>query len=165
MSQKIAIAIIHGVGIQKKDFADGIIKKLTISFSKHIRKYSRYPDKELVIKPVFWSPVLQNLEIELWERLKTGGRMSYKKVRKFIVDFAADAIAYQPSPHDRETYDNIHSVFAKTLKQLSKEAGAKAPLCIISHSLGTIIASNYIYDLEVCKKKKIISAKVCKYMA
>ena len=40
---------------------------------------------------------------------------------------------------------------------LAQEAGPDAPLCVIAHSLGTIIASNYIYDLQVDPFKHLIS--------
>lgn len=159
MSNKIAVGIIHGVGVQKANFADGMIKEIRKRFASEIKKYSPSPEKEIVIKPIFWAPVLQKEQDRLWSLLNKGGKMSYKKLRRFIVDFAADAIAYQPSPQDCEPYNNIHKVIAKTFKSLAKEAGPTAPLCVIAHSLGTIISSNYIYDLESNKiNPKIRSA-------
>lgn len=116
MTKKVAITIIHGVGTQKADFASEMVKELQTRFTSEIKRYSNKPKEQLIIKPIFWAPVLQSLENKLWQRLNLGGKMSYKKMRKFIVDFAADAIAYQPSPHEKETYDIIHSVFAKTLR-------------------------------------------------
>lgn len=39
-------------------------------------------------------------------------------------------------------------MIALTLANLATEAGEKAPLCIISHSLGAVIASRYVWDLQ-----------------
>ena len=73
--------------------------------------------------------------------------MRYKSLRRFLIDFAADAIAYQPAPSDRTTYDAVHREVAGRLARLAERAGPRAPLCVIAHSLGTVIASNYLYDL------------------
>jgi len=54
--------------------------------------------------------------------------MDFTTLRRFLVDFAADAIAYQPTPSDRQIYDTIHTVFAQTLGKLATDAGEKAPL-------------------------------------
>ena len=48
-------------------------------------------------------------------------------------------------------YAGIHRCFADSLNSLAQEARSDAPLCIISHSLGTVISSNYIYDLQTKK--------------
>ena len=49
---------------------------------------------------------------------------------------------------------------SQTLAELAQEAGPDAPLCVIAHSLGTIIASNYLYDLQVDPVKHLIGDNV-----
>ena len=155
MPQKIAVAIIHGVGKQDPNFADGMAQDLRDRFAKQVGNDDS--GSQLAISPVYWAPVLQNAEEKLWDRMKQGGEMDFTTLRHFLVDFAADAIAYQPTPSDRQVYDGIHMVFAQTLRTLAVEAGDKAPLCVIAHSLGSVIASNYIYDLQVDATRRIIS--------
>ena len=104
---------------------------------------------------------LQEMEDELWGRLKVGGPLDFAELRRFLIDFVGDAFAYQPSFLDRGTYDRIHGALAKTIGCLAQEAGERAPLCIIAHSLGSIIASNYIYDLQ---KPRLISPEVSHVM-
>ncbi|MGH7360793.1 MAG: hypothetical protein ACREJI_04180, partial [Candidatus Methylomirabilales bacterium] len=135
MSQKIAVAILHGVGKQDPHFADGIAQELRDRFAKQVGNRVADPASELVIQPVYWAPVLQNTEEELWKRMRRGGELDFTTLRRFLVDFAADAIAYQPTPSDRQIYDGIHQVFAQTLRELAVDAGEKAPLCVIAHSL------------------------------
>lgn len=158
MPQKIAVAVVHGVGKQDPQFADDMAQELRERFAKHVGNDAS--GSQLAISPVYWAPVLQNAEERLWNRMKQGGEMDFTTLRRFLVDFAADAIAYQPTPSDRQVYDGIHMVVAQTLRTLAVEAGDKAPLCVIAHSLGSVIASNYIYDLQVDPIRPIISPPV-----
>jgi hypothetical protein len=158
MTRKIAVAIVHGIGRPEPEFADGIMARLAERFR------AATGADGLVLKPVFWAPVLQDAENELWKRLGRGGPMDFVKLRRFMVDFAADAIAYQPQPGEKDIYEAVHKVVAGALRALAGEAGADAPLCFIAHSLGSVIASNYIYDLQTHPKRKIIPVSVRKAM-
>ena len=161
MSQKIAVAIIHGVGKQDPTFADGMAQELKGRFAKELGQQIQDPASELAILPVYWAPAVQDAEEELWRRMKRGGEMDFTTLRRFLVDFAGDAIAYQPTPKDRRIYDGIHEKFAESLNRLAAEAGEKAPLCVIAHSLGSVIASNYFYDLQH-PRRPLIAARVKK---
>jgi hypothetical protein len=153
MGRKIAVAVIHGIGKQTADFAH----KMTAELNQHFG-----PDMtdDVVTRTVFWAPVLQETENELLRRIEAGGPLHFPDVRRILIDFLADALAYQPAGDDRRAYDGIHSVFAATLAELAAEAGPDAPLCVIAHSLGTIIASNYLYDLQADPVKHLISDDV-----
>lgn len=148
MSQKIAVLLIHGIGKQDANYADSIIFELKKQFAEFISKKVKNAPAELVIEPVYWAPVLQRHEDKLWSRMKHGGSMDFKNLRRLIIDFAADAIAYQPTTSDRHVYDGIHKSVAKSLKHLAGHSGGNAPLCVISHSLGTVVACNYFWDLQ-----------------
>jgi hypothetical protein len=117
-------------------------------FANRIGRESATPAPQLIFEEVNWSDALQRREDQLWRKLVPGGPMHYQRLRHFMVDFAADAIAYQPAPSDRSAYDAVHMVVAERLAKLAARAGPKAPLCIIAHSLGTVVASNYLYDLS-----------------
>lgn len=168
MFQKIAVAVIHGIGKQELDFANGMIEELRERFAGHLESVVEDPAVQLLIEPIYWAPALQNLEDDLWNRMRQGGDMDFIKLRRFMVDFAADAIAYQPTPNDRQIYDNIHEIFANVLKKLATTAGPRSPLCVIAHSLGTVIASNYFYDLyhdfQMKIGKKLIADKIIQKM-
>ena len=58
MSTKIAVAIVHGVGIQSSDFAEPMIKELTERFANELRVSHQEAAARLVIEPVHWAPVL-----------------------------------------------------------------------------------------------------------
>jgi hypothetical protein len=82
--------------------------------------------------------------------LPWGGELNYPTLRWLIVHFIGDAVSYQTTNDDRELYDRVHGRFADTLHDLAvdPECGDDAPLCVISHSLGTVVASNYFYDIQ-----------------
>src|SRR5438552_10429766 len=122
-------------------------RALTRRFARLVGPGARSPSPQLLFEEVNWSAALQSREDRLWQRLLPDGPMRYKRLRRFLVDFAADAIAYQPAPSDRTAYDAVHREVARRLARLAERAGPKAPLCLIAHSLGTVIASNYLYDL------------------
>lgn len=150
MTQKIAVAVIHGIGKQDPTFAASISAALLVGCSEVC-------GTDVVIEPIYWAQVLQHAEDELQRRLEQGGKMDFPRLRDFAIDFVADALAYQPTPGDRSAYDGIHRVFAQTIHRLAEKAGPTAPLCIIAHSLGTVISSNYIYDLQIEPYRAIIS--------
>lgn len=75
-------------------------------------------------------------------------KLHYPALRWVITDFVGDAIAYQITPGERRLYDAIHTKLALALADLARRAGPNAPLCVIAHSLGSVIASNYFYDLQ-----------------
>jgi len=160
MPHPIAIAFIHGIGRTKPGYSAGMQRALKRRFAactgkempevrgRRAGKNGRLdPCSQLVFEEVNWSAALQYRENRLWQRLQAADGMRYPELRRFLVDFAADAIAYQPATSERTAYDAIHREVAATLARLADRAGPRAPLCIVSHSLGTVIASNYVYDL------------------
>ena len=155
MSTKIAVAIIHGVGKQDEHFADGMKAELQQRFASQLPSAVLFPEAEIVIEPVYWAPVLQKKEDLLWAKMKGAADLDFLDLRQVMIDIAADAIAYQPAPNDRDVYDNIHGVVARSLRVLAQKAGSDAPLAVISHSLGTVIASNYFYDLQTARRRPL----------
>ncbi|HET9251108.1 MAG TPA: chemotaxis protein [Candidatus Eisenbacteria bacterium] len=147
MPHKLAIAFLHGIGRTEPGYSEPMRSALLRAFASGAGVPETDVTEELVFEEVNWSPALSRPEAELWRRVHEDGPLRYGRLRDFMVHFAGDAIAYQPSPHDRSAYDAIHEVVADSLASLAARAGARAPLCVIAHSLGTVIASNYLYDL------------------
>ncbi len=141
MTQKVAVAVVHGIGRQEPGFYADLKREIE----------DRCRDvcgDNVVIEPVYWARWMQDAEDRLWGRMTGDGPMNFPTVRRLMIDFVSDAMAYQPTTHDRKAYDDIHGEFARSLRRLAERAGANAPLCIIAHSLGTVISSNFIYDLQ-----------------
>ncbi|CAM3424899.1 chemotaxis protein [Paenibacillus lupini] len=146
----IAVAVIHGIGQTREDFYVDLAKDL------HTQMAVVNPNVKLYIEGIYWGDIVNRLEKRLWSRLQ-GNKLRWTKwirLRSFFVNIVGEAIAYQAIPRDNDPapddyiYDEIHGRFAACLQRLSDQAGQDAPLCIISHSLGSIIASNFFYDLQ-----------------
>ncbi|GAB4324817.1 MAG: hypothetical protein Kow00117_12790 [Phototrophicales bacterium] len=150
---KVAVMMIHGIGDQTEDYVHESTARLVESVKQRC-------GDGVVFANAYWADVLSNEQKEMQKRLKAGGVMHYNALRTFLIDFVGDALAYQPTPHNRTVYDKIHVIVANTMQHLAQNAGENAPLVIIGHSLGTIIASNYIYDLQIHPQRQIIPAHV-----
>jgi len=158
MPHPVAILFLHGIGRTDPGYSQPMQHDLVRAFASRVRDIPSNPAKQIVFEEGSWSEALQGSEDKLWSRMVGGGadgpsntegraELRYESLRHFMVDFAADAIAYQPTHSDRSAYDAVHLRVADSLARLAKKAGPRAPLCIIAHSLGTVIASNYFYDL------------------
>ncbi|RDW15582.1 chemotaxis protein [Oceanobacillus chungangensis] len=152
MTQKIAIAILHGMGTPKEDFADDIIKRISKRFSRKLS--CENAENELVFESVFWSSIFESKQLELWKKMQESAQLDFPRLRRFIIEFLGDAIAYQPTMFGNQNYDKVHAYVASAINRLRKKVGSDAPLCVISHSLGTIVASNYFYDLQFKRKNR-----------
>lgn len=150
MSQKIAVLILHGAGTPEEDFADKLISLIRKGFRKKLS--NKQIDSELVFEPVYWNAIFAPEQVTLWDQLRESHKLDFGRLRRFVLEFLADAVAYQPTRIKDQNYDRIHALVAKSIQRLREKAGQHAPLCVISHSLGTIIASNYFYDLQNNKK-------------
>ncbi|MFG6119358.1 chemotaxis protein [Thalassobacillus sp. B23F22_16] len=142
MARKIAVMILHGAGTPSDNFAEEIIQHI------HKRFQKKAGEDALIFEPVLWSKVFASEQELLWERVHADADLDYQRLRRFTVEFLADAIAYQPSSIEDNNYDKVHELLAGALSNLEEKAGPEAPLCVISHSLGSVIASNYLYDLQ-----------------
>lgn len=145
---KVAVAIVHGVGVQDSNFAEPMARALLKRFADECGISASEASHRLVIEPVHWAPALADKQTRLWRKVSHGHDLDFVKLRKFMIDFVGDGIAYQPTPWSRGVYDEVHTKMAQSMKELSRSAGPSAPLCVISHSLGTVISSNYFYDLS-----------------
>lgn len=169
MSVKIAVAIVHGICVgnefdqeESSKYTDGMAQALKLKLAEIARQSGsedqklEWADSKLAISAINWTPVLRDERKNLYEKLGVNQLDSFFGLREFIFQAIADSLTYQVTQakiDDLWSYDGIHRCFANSLNSLAKEdcAGSDAPLCIISHSLGTVITSNYIYDLQAKK--------------
>jgi hypothetical protein len=149
LTQKIAVAIVHGVGSQKKEFAKQLASDLKTRFAHDVGAGVASPEDEIQIRGVYWAEVLAPAETELEARTDPHGDLKWGELRNIMIDLGGDALAYQVGEQGGQSvYNLIHRTFAGTLKRLAEDAGPTAPLCVIAHSLGTVIAANYVWDLQ-----------------
>ncbi|WP_019508480.1 hypothetical protein [Pleurocapsa sp. PCC 7319] len=171
MSSKIAVAIIHGIcvgtefdEVESYKFTSGMAQALKLKVADIAGQSGsedqkiEWADSKLAISAINWTPVLRDERKNLYERLGVNQLDSFFGLREFVFQAIADSLTYQVTHSKMEDlwgYDGIHRCFAESLNSLAQEeqAGKDAPLCIIAHSLGTVIASNYIYDMQTQKSQ------------
>jgi hypothetical protein len=152
MGHPIGILFLHGIGRTEAGYSRPLAEAIAARFARSTGGQALDPEAQIVFEEVNWSAALQTAEDDLGSRLRAAGPLRWGRLRGFMLDFAADAIAYQPTHADRSAYDAIHAEVAASLGRLAKRAGGRAPLAVIGHSLGTVIASNYLYDLMKPRK-------------
>ncbi|MBR2564800.1 MAG: chemotaxis protein [Paenibacillus sp.] len=144
---RIAVMVIHGLGMQKENYAD----KLITCLSREMDRVMVLPgaaDLMLDIEPVFWADVFEEREDVLFQQLVRSQGLNYQTLRRFIIHYLADAVAYQPVENQGHNYDAVHRTLNRAMHELSRRNGPEAPLCVVAHSLGAVIASNFFYDLQ-----------------
>jgi hypothetical protein len=141
---KIAVAVVHGIGTQAEDFEKEVAKDLHDLCRPAC---GDEVEREIVIKGVHWASVLNSRQNDLMKRINVDDLHGpWRGIRTFLITYAADVLAYaDPASW---VYKGVHTKFAMTLRSLMEETSPTAPLFIVSHSLGTVIASNYLWDLQ-----------------
>lgn len=128
--------IIHGIGRQNKDYANDFIKRITNAYQKSY-------NNELVFQSICWQEKIEPLEEELFGKLRA---LKWKCLRNLLVGYAGDALCYQPSREARGFYTEVHNTLDKGFQELAQKLDPDSPVIIVSHSLGTIVISNFIWD-------------------
>ena len=165
---RLGVLLIHGIGDQGPDWADAIIRSLEQRVLEQLRSLLDQPPLDagsvLRVGRVHWADVLAKPQRELrrvldcahasptadglwWFRLLGTVTGSLRRQEsRFIAEFIGDVIGYR-SPETRQA---IYDTITRALDQLaaSLETGSEqAPLTLVAHSLGSVIASDYVWDL------------------
>ncbi|MEL7673757.1 MAG: hypothetical protein AAGU78_08465 [Chloroflexota bacterium] len=165
-TRSLNVLIVHGIGTRPRlrTYArpleigirrafDRVINRLPLS---DVAPEVARSGQALRFETVCWDPVTQTPQDALllvlfgkpWllQQLSLTGRL-----RRQIVGLVGDVIAYEAEPNN-PVYRAIHAEVARGLDALGAasagDGGADggAPLTIIGHSLGSVIASDYVWD-------------------
>lgn len=144
-----AIIFIHGVGDQGAGYSDEAADLIEENVLRYINKHlknERADNTNIVYREVLWAPVTARVQKTLWQRIKRGPDLDCTKMRRFMMDFAGDAIAYQKQD-DRSIYEAIHDKVREQVDLVFEEfPDDDVEFTIVAHSLGSVIASNYLFD-------------------
>jgi len=174
---KLSVILIHGIGGSSEKWADPVIEKLqkkVLAELKSILKDKAPVDisEVLVIKSVYWKTALQKPQKELqsvlaryfgwvvkglnvWDSLFKGIYKKFYKYQNMIVTlFIGDIVGYMA----KEGRMGIEEKINEAIDALATQTPDKIkPVTFISHSLGTVIASNYIFDKMNANRKNGIN--------
>ena len=165
---KLGVLLVHGIGAEHPQWAREIIPKVEKAVLSEVRKLlpghpPLTPADLLAIESVYWAGELNERQQILEARLKQAQdpprftlwlwvRWLRRKEREFVSRSVADLIGYL----DEKVERSVHGQMGQALERLAARTGAgsaaKMPLTIVSHSLGTVISSDYVYD-QVKRRK------------
>lgn len=154
MAKKIAVLLVHGVVVDKflifkvgkidKENRLGMIKILQEKFDA---KAGAGASNDLIFEHIEYVDILQQNERRLLKDLERED--GYSMLKPFVLDFGGDAIAYQPVKDEPSIYKEIQERVKTGLQNLrTKTNDEEIPLVIISHSLGTVVITDYLYDAQ-----------------
>jgi len=156
MDTRLAVFIVHGIGDQKKGFSDDMRQNLRSNFKKALQHMGQGDrdgqDDALIFREGLWADITQGGEDMLKNRLFNDPEtaVDWIKARKFFVDYLGDAISYFKGK-DSDVYSQykaIHERIDSLVQNLSQDThpDQNTLLTVVSHSLGTVVLSDYLYD-------------------
>ncbi|WP_136081633.1 hypothetical protein [Pontiella desulfatans] len=143
-----AVIYLHGIGEQKAGYSHKSAEKLQETFVKLLKKKdASVSSPDLICREVVWAPITSDPQAELWRRVNSKHDLDMVKLRKFLISFAGDAIAYQKTGEGDEVYNEIDAKVQSVIDAVKNEYdGDDVEFTFVAHSLGSIIVSNYLYD-------------------
>ncbi|MGH7613580.1 MAG: hypothetical protein ACREMW_06000 [Gemmatimonadales bacterium] len=148
---RVALCVLHGIGVQQKDWADRFVTTVRRTVAR------LHPEIDVYPVVVWWAPITQRYEDRLVSLFRRG--LGWNWLRRLVIDFGGDVIAYQ-SPSQLSappswTYRIVHEridrrlrALRATLEQTGAAEPSPVPLVVVAHSLGSVIFSDFVYDLQ-----------------
>jgi hypothetical protein len=138
----LGVLVVHGMGAQEADFADGFVREMR----GRLEKLGVAPDR-VAWRAGWWADLVRDREEKLWRDLSRGHDLDFAKIRKFIISHFGDALAYQRVPvPGGDVYTLLHVRIRAHLAALREQMGGDRPIVVLAHSLGSTIISNYTWD-------------------
>jgi hypothetical protein len=142
---EMGVVFIHGMGNPEPSFADSLIEGLS-------RSLGRDADA-IAFESCFWSDILQAGQDNIWQRLQLAPTaMHFAWLRQWIVGTLGDPTGYLSGYEQQGTpvLQSVHERFADSLAavegRLRDPTGA--PLVVLAHSLGGVVVTNYLWNLQ-----------------
>lgn len=166
MAQVLNVLIVHGIGWggQGTAYARPLMDSIRQAFDRALKRLklrdvdarAARASNALRFEAVCWEQVTQqpqdNMLQVLFERSWLTRRISPTyHFRRNMVGLLGDVTAYERNPNNR-VYQAIHDEVDKCMVKLGQASRADgndapyAPLTVIGHSLGSVIASDYVWD-------------------
>lgn len=162
--------IVHGIGTPLPGYSAALVKGVVTKFNTYLQNILKTREDFsscVVVREVIWDGVLASNQDKLANLLKKGfiahqakgfrsvlsGIFSFvtKPLLKLRTDFAAQSISDILGYKNPDAYPQIHKCLADAIEScvaITMNPAEKEHLSIISHSLGTVISSDFVYDRQ-----------------
>ncbi len=152
MEKRVGVLILHGVGIQKRNYSVQIKKGVI----KALRRQNCDVD-QVAFQEVLYTGIFEKQQRERSEYL-IGASAKWQLFTRFMrwafIHILSDAVSY------RGRYQGVHDVISENVKELQKQLVKNGPVIIAAHSMGVIAISDYIYDHQNTKCPELHLAKI-----
>ena len=144
--KKVAVITLHGMGRTKENYH----AELQSELEKRLGKLW----SEVHFGSVYYQDILQKNEDEVWKRVRErlGAWNPWRGLRKFILFGFADAAGLEAHKGRLgSVYREAQIRIARKLWEAGEalDLGAEGPpVCVIAHSLGGQVLSNYLWDAQ-----------------
>jgi hypothetical protein len=160
------ILIVHGIGSQAgKNYARQLQKNIGEEFDRavgrlrlrDVNRRDMQAKHALRFEAAGWASVTQKPEDALIDLMELGGRWPLRRfnlnyqARRQMVSLLGDVVAYGGGPYNK-VYKAVHGCLDDGASALSTASAGErdeegyVPLTLIGHSLGSVIASDYVWD-------------------
>lgn len=140
----VGVVIIHGMGDPEPSFAAPLIQGLSRLLGDDAAA--------IAFEPCFWSDILQAGQDEIWNRLQRAKTpMHFNALRDWIVGTLGDPTGYLSGYEQKgiPVLQSVHERFAQSLAAVERRLNdAASPVVVLAHSLGGVVATNYLWNLE-----------------
>ena len=150
--KRVAVLVIHGIGGQRADFAEPLIRGV----NREVKGLGA-DASAIAWQPVYWDDLLVPRQQAYLKRALKDGRLNYQRLREFVVSALGDAGAYRQRPsgtlagtQSGRTYERVHARIQEQLSGLyhGPLSERPLPLVLMAHSFGGHILSNYVWDSQ-----------------
>ena len=145
--KNLAIMYVHGIHVVDHDYAHAlhlnIMDLLCANHPEHriVDVYDR-----IFYRAAFWADIFAPAQVALDTSLASYD-LSWLKLRQFMAASVAQAVGYEGARTD-PSYEGVHARLSVALADLSNVAGPETDLVIVAHSLGCVVTSDFIWDMQ-----------------
>ncbi|MDX1521978.1 MAG: hypothetical protein R3264_10155 [Anaerolineae bacterium] len=146
MTKKVALLFIHGMG----ELFEAEFQAQVEQIVRTLRDDLSNPIEFVHVGRIFYQDILQNRQVEVFQRLQAEGNLDWLALREFLLFGFSDAAsleyrAYEPGSEYEQAQLRILAALDAAYEALS---GPNQPVVIMAQSLGSHIISNYLWDAQ-----------------
>lgn len=153
---RVGVLVVHGIGEQsEEDFGVAFIAAVR----ERLAGLGVAPAR-VAFRRGYWADLLNARERALLAEAAAGGPLRWGALRGFVVNALGDAVAYRRGTADRNNlYYDVHARLLAHLRALRATLGGDAPLVVVAHSLGSVIASDFVWDAQHPERRCGVAAE------
>ncbi|MGR9100576.1 MAG: hypothetical protein ACU826_08415 [Gammaproteobacteria bacterium] len=140
MSTKVGVLILHGIGLQQSGYSAEFQNGVQMAMQAR-----GLDPRQVDFQEVVYSDLFDEQQIKRAPYLLSASsrfQIFTRLIRSLLIYIFSDAISY------RARYKEVHQRISKNIEQLQKRLPDGAAVVVVTHSMGTMAVSDYIYDQQ-----------------